>query len=71
MKQLQALVVGIALAAVAPFALADADPFYLMPEVGGAEITQYQPTASDVRSTGNEVLDDSFWYAGTSGVSSN
>jgi hypothetical protein len=71
MKQLHALIAGIAFAAVAPLALADADPFYLMPEVGGAEITQYVPTANDTGSTSHQVLDDSFWYAGTSGVPSN
>ena len=69
MKTLNGLIVGIALAAAAPLALADADPYFLMPEVGGAEITQY--VATDRSGINSEVLDDSFWYAGTSGVSSN
>jgi len=70
MKQIRALIAGIALAAVAPLALADADPFYLMPEVGGAETTQFVATTDNIGAS-HEVLDDSFWYAGTSGVPSN
>jgi hypothetical protein len=69
MKALYGLIAGIALAGVAPLALADADPFFLMPEVGGAEITlNVQADKSGINS---EAQGDSFWYAGTSGVSSN
>jgi hypothetical protein len=71
MKTLYGLIAGIALAGVAPLALADADPFFLMPDVGGAEITQYEYQGPAAKSTSTEVLDDSFWYAGTSGVPSN
>ncbi len=39
MNKLYGLIAGVALAGVAPFALADADPLYLQPEVGGAEVT--------------------------------
>jgi hypothetical protein len=48
----------------------DNDQLYLMPEVGGAEITQLVPAANN---TGikSETLGDSFWYAATSGVPSN
>jgi hypothetical protein len=70
MKKLYGLIVGIALTGVAPFALADADPYYLMPEVGGAEITQFVP-AADHTGINGETQSDSFWYAGTSGVPSN
>lgn len=70
MKQLYSLIAGVVLAGVAPLALADADPFYLMPEVGGAEITQFVATA-DHTGINSEALNDSFWYAGTSGVPSN
>jgi len=70
MKQLYSLIAGVVLAGVAPLALADADPFYLMPEVGGAETTQFVVTA-DESGINSKAQDDSFWYAGTSGVSSN
>jgi len=69
MKKLNSLIAGVALAAVAPFALADADPYYLMPEVGGAEITQF--VAQDQSPAPSETLSESFWYIGTSGVPSN
>ena len=69
MKKLNSLIAGVALAAVTPFALADADPYYLMPEVGGAEITQFQ--AQDQGAPASETLSESFWYVGTSGVPSN
>ncbi|MGB8437153.1 MAG: hypothetical protein WCE38_23135 [Burkholderiales bacterium] len=69
MKKLYGLIAGVALAGAAPFALADADPLYLMPEVGGAEITfNVQPDATGIN---DAATTDSFWYAGTSGVSSN
>jgi hypothetical protein len=72
MKTLYGLIAGIALAGVAPFALADIDndQLYLMPEVGGAEITQFVP-AADNTGFKSETLGDSFWYAATSGVPSN
>jgi len=69
MKTLNSLIAGVALAGVAPFALADADPLYLMPEVGGTEITQF--VAQDRSPIAGETLSESFWYVGTSGVSSN
>jgi hypothetical protein len=69
MKKFYGLITGVALAAVAPFALADADPFYLMPQVGGAEITvNLQADHSGINSAPDTTA---FWYAGTSGVSSN
>jgi hypothetical protein len=69
MNKLYGLIAGVALAGVAPFALADTDPLYLQPEVGGAEIT----FAVKVDDTGinGQSNSNSFWYAGTSGVSSN
>jgi hypothetical protein len=63
------LIAGVALAGVAPFALADADPLYLQPEVGGAEVT-FAVKADDTGINGQSTS-NSFWYAGTSGVSSN
>ncbi len=69
MKQLNALIAGVALAAIAPIALADADPLYLMPEVGGAEITFN--VKADNTGINSDANTRSFWYAGTSGVSSN
>ncbi len=69
MSKLHGLIAGVALAAVAPFALADADPLYLMPEVGGAEITFN--VQADQRLIGSPNANDTFWYAGTSGVASN
>jgi hypothetical protein len=69
MKKLYGLIAGIALAGVAPFALADSDPLYLMPEVGGAEITfNVQADDTGINDAANT---NGFWYAGTSGVSSN
>jgi len=69
MKKLNSLIAGVALAAVSPFALAQPDALYLMPEVGGAEITQF---VSQERSPiAGETPTDSFWYVGTSGVPSN
>jgi hypothetical protein len=69
MKKLYGLIAGVALAGVAPFALADADPLYLMPEVGGAEITfNVQPDETGINDAAGS---NAFWYAGTSGVSSN
>jgi hypothetical protein len=70
MKKLYGLIAGIALAGIAPFALADADPLYLMPDVGGSEVTFAIPQADDT-GINSQATDDSFWYAGTSGVSSN
>lgn len=69
MKQLYALIAGIAFAGVAPLALADADPYYLMPEVGGSEITQF--VHADDTGINSTTSGDAFWYAGTSGVPSN
>jgi len=70
MKKLHSLIAAVVLAGVAPLALADADPYYLMPEVGGAEITQFVATP-DHTGINSQAQDDSFWYAGTSGVPSN
>jgi hypothetical protein len=69
MNKLYGLIAGVALAGVAPFALADADPLYLQPEIGGAEVT----FAVNADNTGinSQASDSTFWYAGTSGVSSN
>ena len=39
MKKLSGLIVGVALIGVAPLALADADPYENMPQLGGAETT--------------------------------
>jgi hypothetical protein len=69
MNKLYGLIAGVALAGVAPFALADADPLYLQPEVGGAEVT-FAVKADDTGINGQSTS-NSFWYAGTSGVSSN
>jgi hypothetical protein len=69
MNKLYGLIAGVALAGVAPFALADADPLYLQPEVGGAEITFAVKT--DDTGINSQSTSNSFWYAGTSGVSSN
>jgi len=70
MKKLSGLIVGVALAGVAPFALADADPYYLMPQVGGAETTS--AVAADQGKGINADADtNAFWYAATSGVSPN
>jgi hypothetical protein len=69
MNKLYGLIAGIALAGVAPIALADADPLYLQPEVGGAEITF--AVKADNAGINSQASDNSFWYAGTSGVSSN
>ena len=68
MTKIYGLVTGIALATVAPLALAD-DTFALMPEVGGAEITQY--VQADTSGINADTNSDEFWYAGTSGVPSN
>lgn len=66
------LIAAVVLAGVAPLALADADPYFLMPEVGGAEATQYVAEVTiDKTGINSQALDESFWYAGTSGVSSN
>ncbi len=69
MKKLYVLIAGVALAGVAPIALADADPLYLMPEVGGAEIT-FNVKADD-SGINSDTTSRSFWYAGTSNVSPN
>jgi hypothetical protein len=69
MNKLYGLIAGVTLAAVAPFALADADPLYLLPQVGGAEVTfNVQADRTGINSAPDTA---SFWYAGTSGVSSN
>ena len=69
MKKLYGLIAGVALSGVAPLALADADPLYLQPEVGGAEIT-FAVKADDT-GINSQSTTNSFWYAGTSGVASN
>jgi hypothetical protein len=69
MKKLYGLIAAVTLTAVAPFALADADPFYLMPQVGGTDVTlNLQADRSGINSAPDT---NSFWYAGTSGVASN
>jgi hypothetical protein len=70
MKKLYVLIAGIAFAGVAPFALADADPYYLMPEVGGSEVHFAIPQADDT-GINSDATSNAFWYAGTSGVPSN
>ena len=70
MKKLNSLIVVVALAAVSPFALADADPYENMPQVGGAETTTFHVEA-DRTGINADPTSDSFWYAGTSGVPSN
>lgn len=69
MKKLTGLIIGVALTAAAPLASAFPDPLYLLPEVGGAEIT-FNVKADDT-GINSPATSDSFWYAGTSGVSSN
>ena len=69
MTKIYGLIAGLALAGVAPLALADADPFYLQPQVGGAEVTIN--VMADKSGINGETTSDSFWYAGTSGVASN
>jgi len=70
MTKIYGLIAGLALAGVAPLALADADPFYLQPQVGGAEEITLNVKA-DKSGINGETTSDSFWYAGTSGVASN
>jgi hypothetical protein len=70
MKKLSGLIVGVALAGVTPFALADADPYYLMPQVGGAETT-FVVRADENKGINADANTNAFWYAGTSGVSPN
>ena len=69
MTKIYGLIAGLALAGVAPLALADADPFYLQPQVGGAEVTIN--VMADKSGINGETGSDTFWYAGTSGVASN
>ncbi len=69
MKKLNVLIAGVALALAAPIASAFPDPLYLMPEVGGAEVT-YNVKADD-SGIGSAATRNEFWYAGTSGVPSN
>jgi len=71
MKKLSGLIIGVALAGVAPFALADADPYYLMPQVGGAETTSFTLKADQDKGINADANTNAFWYAATSGVSPN
>lgn len=72
MKQVYSLIAAAVLVGVAPLALAD-DTFDLMPELGGAETTQYVDVnvKADKSGINAPTTSDEFWYAGTSGVSSN
>jgi hypothetical protein len=70
MKKLSGLIVGVSLAVAAPFALADADPYFLLPQVGGAETT-YAVKVDQDAGINADANSNAFWYAGTSGVSSN
>ena len=70
MKKLSGLIVGVALVGVTPFALADADPYYLMPQKGGAESTFAVKVDQD-KGINADPNTNAFWYAATSGVSPN
>jgi hypothetical protein len=70
MKKLSGLIVGVALIGVAPLALADADPYENMPQLGGAETT-FAVKVDQGKGINADPNSDAFWYAGTSGVSSN
>ncbi len=69
MKKLSGLIAGVALGLAAPIVSAQPDPLYLSPEVGGAEITFN--VKADESGINARADSNSFWYAGTSGVSSN
>ena len=69
MKKLTGLILGVAFAVAAPIASAFPDPLYLQPEVGGAEVTF--AVKADNTGINSQASDSAFWYAGTSGVSSN
>jgi hypothetical protein len=69
MKRIYGLIAGIALVGVTPFALADADPSAFLQKTGDDVVTLI--THPDKSGINADSSSNSFWYAGTSGVSSN
>ena len=69
MNKLYGLIVGHTVAVAAPFASASADSVRLHPSIGGAEVT-YDEMGDAARGINASDSSNEFWYAGTSGWSS-